>query len=401
MISIALVFDHRARTKADQEGPVEVRVNIDGVVRYASTGVKCLKKHWQHGLVVDRYDSDELNERLQLIKKNVEAEVNRCIKENEELDFSLMRQNLISVDVSGKNDKFLDWVVDAIDRSTKSEGRKKTMLTVYALLMEFGKIRTWADITVAKIYEFDAWLHTKDVIRTRAQRLGLTPADKLKDTTIGSYHSILSALLYRAYTEEKIKRIDDIPYTKLKGKFRPRENESTEYLTDEEMQKIVDFRAEKPTSQLQRARDLFVIQMYTGLAYIDAINLDLTNYKFVDGRWINNGERIKTGVAFISQLLPPVVEVLERYGWAVPRLAISHYNEQLEELGKSLGITTHLHSHLARHTFATWMLRNEAPAQNVQKMLGHASINQTMRYAKTLAASVHDDFDKVSKLLEK
>ena len=76
------------------------------------------------------------------------------------------------------------------------------------------------------------------------------------------------------------------------------------------------------------------------------------------------------------------------------------YNKHLKALGQIAGIKTRLHSHLARHTFATWMLRNGASIENVSKMLGHTNITQTQRYAKVLAQSVHDDFDKVAEKLK-
>jgi site-specific recombinase XerD len=61
------------------------------------------------------------------------------------------------------------------------------------------------------------------------------------------------------------------------------------------------------------------------------------------------------------------------------------------------GIKVRMHSHLARHTFATYMLRNGAKIENVSRMLGHTNITQTQRYAKVLAQSVHEDFDRVAK----
>jgi site-specific recombinase XerD len=63
----------------------------------------------------------------------------------------------------------------------------------------------------------------------------------------------------------------------------------------------------------------------------------------------------------------------------------------------SAGIKIPLHSHLARHTFATWMLRNGAKIENVSRMLGHTNIRQTQRYAKVMAESVREDFDRVTK----
>ena len=161
------------------------------------------------------------------------------------------------------------------------------------------------------------------------------------------------------------------------------------------------FMALRPVAgtQMAVAKDLFVFQMFTGLAYSDMRAFSLADYKNVDGRWVNMGERIKTGVAYVSQLLPPVVEVLERYGWRLPKLDNADYNHALKLLGQAAGIATPLHSHLARHTFATWMLRNGAKIENVSKMLGHTNITQTQRYAKVLAQSVYEDFDRMEKKL--
>ena len=60
------------------------------------------------------------------------------------------------------------------------------------------------------------------------------------------------------------------------------------------------------------------------------------------------------------------------------------------------GIKTRLHSHLARHTFATWMLRHGVSIENVSKMLGHTNIKQTQRYAKVQAQAVYDDFERIA-----
>ena len=101
----------------------------------------------------------------------------------------------------------------------------------------------------------------------------------------------------------------------------------------------------------------------------------------------------------MNQLLPPAVEVLEKYGMQVPQIVNAVYNRELKTIGKALGITTPLHSHLARHTFATWMLKNGAKFENVSKMLGHTDIKMTQRYAEVLAKDVYDDYDKAAEKL--
>ena len=50
------------------------------------------------------------------------------------------------------------------------------------------------------------------------------------------------------------------------------------------------------------------------------------------------GERIKTGAQYISQLLPPVIDVLERNGWQVPKLTNQKYNQLLKTIGTQLAL---------------------------------------------------------------
>ena len=84
----------------------------------------------------------------------------------------------------------------------------------------------------------------------------------------------------------------------------------------------------------------------------------------------------------------------------VPQIDNSDYNHLLKLIGDIAGIDTRMHSHLGRHTFATYMLRNGTRFENVSKMLGHKNLTQTLRYAKVLAESVHEDYDKVANKLK-
>jgi integrase len=221
-------------------------------------------------------------------------------------------------------------------------------------------------------------------------------AEKLTDSAVYNYHKCLKAILYRAY---KFGKINENPYNRLRGEFRHGDKENVEFLTEDEMKRIETLKL--PTgSILDVVRDLFVFQMYTGLAYSDMQAFDFSLCKLVDGEYVYNGERIKTGVQYTSQLLPPVIRVLKKYGMKVPKVSNQDYNRHLKSIGLLAEIHTRMHTHLARHTFATYMLSNDVMLQNVKRMLGHKSIVTTQRYAKVLAKDVHNDFDKISEKLK-
>ncbi len=71
-------------------------------------------------------------------------------------------------------------------------------------------------------------------------------------------------------------------------------------------------------------------------------------------------------------------------------------NSYLKELADICGIRKNLSTHCARHTFATLTLASGATIDNVAKMLGHANVNMTRRYAKVLDSSIMRDMEVVA-----
>ena len=401
MFSVAIIRDWRKQCGDDKLGPLDVRVTVDRKSYYISTGVKVLGKHWA-GAVVARPDADALNNRLGIIVRRVNEKVNEYIEARQPIDVSAVREFVYSgTKVDGKQDRMLTWIESQIDALQVSDGTRRHYWLLLERLKEYGKLKSWADITIEAIYDWDAWLHNTvkaQVKKGEDERNG-------SDGTIYNYHKHLKALLNRAHD---FGLISASPYDRLKGKFKKGENENIEYLTEEQMQLIMNTRP-VPGTQMETVRDLFVFQMFTGMSYSDMQAFDIKQYKEETvrdkisvektKRFVYRGERVKTGVPFVGVLLPPVVDVLERHGWQVPKMPNQKYNCLLKTFGSVIGIDG-LHSHLARHTFATYMLSKGAKVQNVMKMLGHKKIDLTMRYAKVIAKDVQDDFDMVGESLK-
>lgn len=396
MITTQIVYDHRGRTKPGAEGPLEVRVIIDRKAYYINTGIKVRKNEYKAGIVVNRVDCDVLQKRLDLIYRRIDEIINRDMEAGRKIDVAYIRRRAWEFADSQSGTPFLDWFEDQIPTLPLKEGTAKHYWTTARKLREFGSFSHWDDLTVENICQFDSWLRQQTKPQSDGDKKAKVKPEPIGVSTVWNYHKILKAMLYRAVLFD---RIPSNPYEKLRGQFKKGERERIDYLTDEEMQAFVSLKPVRG-SKMAMARDLFVFQMYTGFSYSDTQSFNIKDYKLIDGRWINTGERIKTGVPYTSQLLPPIVDILERYGWQVPKLDNSDYNLCLKALGMACGIERPLHSHMARHTFATFMLRHGVPIEHVSKMLGHTNITQTQRYAKIVAKDIHDDFEKIAKAME-
>ncbi|MBP5643005.1 MAG: site-specific integrase [Bacteroidales bacterium] len=393
MITQKIVFDRRKTASRTREGYVEVRVTIDRMTKYISTGVRVYKNEWAADRVVNRRDAQALNDRLAIIFEKVYQAATESVKQGVKLDTESVKQAVWQFVESQTDDPtFVSWCKKQIPLLGISDGTAKHYKPLITKLTEYGKMKKWQDLTVENIANFDAWLHQQTKPLSDARRKAGAKPEKLSDAAVYNYHKCLKALLNRALSFGKI---DANPYDRLKGKFKRGERENPEYLTEDEMKRFEAIILPQG-SELDVVHDLFIFQMYTGLPYSDMQAFDASDYKYDGETWRRVGERIKTGVPYVSQLLPPAVKVLEKYGWEIPQLSNADYNRHLKALGQMAGIKTRLHSHLARHTFATWMLSHDIPIEHVSKMLGHTNITQTQRYAKVLAQSVYDDFSKVA-----
>lgn len=63
-------------------------------------------------------------------------------------------------------------------------------------------------------------------------------------------------------------------------------------------------------------------------------------------------------------------------------------------IAKRSGIKKNVHFHLLRHSCATEMLRRGSKITNIQRLLGHATLNMTQHYAKTAQSDVEYEYNK-------
>lgn len=393
MITTKIIFDRRKVADRKTQGAVEIRITENRKSYWIATGIRVYRQEWAAGQVVNRQDAPELNKRLALIFQKVENEVNKYMESKTSINIDDVRRNVWMVEKSQSNElTLIHWIEEQLPMLSISNGTRKHYDPLVDRLTEYGKMTRWQDVTAENIMNFDAWLRTITKPISEARRKAGFKPEPLSIAAIYNYHKCLKALLNRA---DKYGKIERNPYERLKGVFKRGERENVEYLTEEEMRKFEAMVL--PTgSPLDIAHDLFIFQAYTGLPYSDMQAFDINDYKWDGSKWNSVGTRIKTGVPYVSSILPPALHVLEKYNFEIPKMNNSDYNKQLKALQTMAGIKTRLHSHLARHTFATMMLRNGVKIENLSKMLGHTNITQTQRYAKVLAQSVQDEYDMIA-----
>lgn len=394
-MKITTVWNHRARVNQKKEGPIEVRIAYEDVTRYINTGIHCRKSEFVHGEIINRQDKNELNTILHSVEKKIVEVVSDMIEKGETLDVAEIRRRVYRV----REDEvsIADWVEQQLPHMGVTAGTIQHYKTLIMRMREFGGFTSWKSINTENIYKWDSWLHGLKRKRTEAERLANQEARPITDAGVFTYHKCLKAMLFRA---ERFGLIERNPYSHLRGVFKRGERETVEYLTEEEMQRFIDLPTE-PGTMSAMAHDLFCFQFYTGMSYVDTQAFDFSDYHEENGKWVSMRQRVKTGVDYYSVLLPAALSILAKYNMQLPHIDNADYNHELKSLAQAAHITKPVHSHVGRHSFATWALHHGVPIEILSKMLGHTNIVTTRRYAKTLAQDVRREFDKLDDVLSK
>lgn len=366
-----IVFDRKHLSSKTKVGLVQVEVLYERKRKYISTGVKVYKDQWtDKSHVVSRQDSVSLNKRIAELKARIDSYINGLIEHDDVFDFAAFDSWLRRTEENSMN--FLEWLAQRIDgRTDIRESSKRTQRKLMTALSDFGRIRTFADLTANSVSRFDAWLHQKG----------------LKQSSVWSYHKTLRTYVNEAMRLELLTKSPYLNFKVDKGK-----TEWGMFLTEEELEQMSA--AHLPTESLERVRDLFLMQCLTGMAYADLISFDFSNARSSnDGLLVFSGERQKTGASFTIVLLPQALDILAKYNYTLPQISIQQYNMRLKVIADAAGIDKPIASHYGRRTCGMLLLNKGFPIEIVAKVLGHTNIRTTQQaYARILDSSVEREF---------
>ncbi len=366
---LRFVFDRRREATSTIPGRIELELTLDYKQKRIATGVKVLPKQWDQASGVIRHpDACTLNMRLNAVRKPVADYIARLMIDCtpfsfEEFDLEF-RKKKKEAPVS-----FREYVATRIEeRNDIREITRTGHRSLLSALDGFKHIKTMESLTVDIIREFDTWLKGKHYA----------------STTIGKYHKVMKCYINIAKGEGLIDRNPYDSFKVSKGKPKGRR-----YLTDEELSAVMEMEPFDPT--VARARDLFVFQCFTGLAYADLVRFDFNRVEEHNGKFSIRDVRHKSGEEFYIVLTKPAMEILRKYEFSLPIVSNQKYNATLKAIGAVTG--KYITSHCARHTFATMCLNRGIPIEVVSRMIGHANIKTTQIYAKILDKTIDRAFD--------
>ena len=176
-------------------------------------------------------------------------------------------------------------------------------------------------------------------------------------------------------------------------------------LSPDEASKLVEMKAETPLDMRDKA--MFELLYSSGLRLAELVSLDPIDMDFNDASVRVTGKGSKTRIVPVgSQAIAAL------HAWQAVREQIAKPDEtalfvgkngkrisprtvqlQLRQWGIRQGLSSGVHPHLLRHSFATHVLQSSGDLRAVQEMLGHASISTTQVYT-------HLDFQYLAKIYD-
>lgn len=372
-IYLCIIHNRRGQGTTKKPVSVEIRFTCGRERRYYSTGVKVCVGNWsnQSQRVVKCVDADVLNERIEICMNRAREVVNMFLE-----DDSLVMSQIPSL-MDGQGSVCMDFPSYCEDRAAKRDVCDNTRER-YMVFVRF--LRAWKHIVSfsdaanpSKIRDMNEYLHKQGK----------------KQSTIYDYHKYMKLFINDACTDGLIK-IN--PYDNLSFKIPRGEKQYVDCINEEQFEKLKNLHLSTP--HLERVRDLFLFQCYTAMAFSDLMAFDYDNCEEIDGKMFYHSKRTKTDTDFVFVILEPAVQILKKYDYKLPKVSNQKYNDYLKAIGMMIGVDG-MHSHMGRATAATLFLSKGMQINVVAKVLGHTSLRQTVRYARTLNKDVMSAFGKL------
>lgn len=392
-----MVYFSLRESKKNKKGlsPIEASVSYNGERIYFSTGKFVKPSGWNRHRQVVKGNSPEaqlINDYLVELRNKIYGKEIELMKRGYMVTVHLIKDAVCNK-LDALNDKTLMQMVSEYNEERrKLVGNGLSKATFYCF-----------DYASRLLVEFMRRKYKREDILLKEVNLGFIQSfhaflmsDKsMSQNTCTKHLKFLKSIMSMAASNGYIQ------YNMLANYKVEREPVDIDFLTEDELRKVINF--DTPIPRLEKARDFFLFGCFTGLAYIDIKTLSQEHLvKDDEGRiWIKK-KRVKTGVLSRIPLLPMAKMILEKYKGSktlIPIQDASDINKYLKDIAIYCGINKHVTFHTSRHTFAsTVTLANNISLEVVSKMLGHTNTRMTTHYAKLLDKCIGEQMDNITSL---
>lgn len=375
--------------------PIMVRIFGDGrIVSIGSTGQAIEKDRWSQEMRMcnGRTQGDKaVNFQL----KRIEGELTTIfhkIEYSDKYDIEQVKSIYLS---ASKDCKYL---LEFYDLFVKQEKERVGKTLSAASIQKYDQVRNHLVNFINESYRRKDMLFTQlNAHFAESFFHYMTTKGELAHNTAMRRIRTLKTVMFAAIREGLLK---SDPFIGFKVHFKPVDRG---FLTKTELSYLMGIRFEQ--FALERTKDLFIFSCFTGLSYIDVVELTHDKIREINGmKWIVT-KRKKTNITSQIPLLPQALAIIDKYrkkrkgNLVFPTISNQHANQHLKVIAEQCDLHINLTFHLSRHTFATMALTNGASIESVSKMLGHTNIRTTQHYARIVNQKVQDDMKELEKKL--
>lgn len=391
----ALFYLNRSKQKKNGKCPVLGRITIDGEQVQYSTGQEVAPEAWDAKRSRCKGKGDELkviNQQLEQLEERIQSKYQELLWQRGYISAELLKREVLEADTT---QGYL------IEEARLFIEEKRPCVGITLAQSTFANYGYATQLVQSYLREH---LGIED-IRYSVLSYGFIEGLALylkgeKGLSLATIQVVVIFLRRLIGIGQEKRYIRKDPFADYKAELPHR---TRRYLTTEELQRLLQTPIRD--KQFERARQLFLLCAFTGLARIDMQRLKPKHIICnPDGSREIRIKRQKTDVQAIIPLLPIAEQILDLYlhgkegdELIFPNLSVRKASFACVNIGQICRIEKGLTFHMARHTFATTIcLSNGISMETLSKMLGHSNIDTTQIYGKITDKKIQEDMTALS-----
>jgi len=301
-VQLRFVFDRLNQATETKKGLLQIEVRMTGtyIKKTISTGIHLTKNQFspKNGFTCRNHpNAVAITGQAASLFRKIEAFV---LSPNCKIIEDVKNWNKSEIETQS----VIEFMKEQLTKSNPTKATYEHHAVLIRQIERFGQIKYFSDLNYLNIIDFDLYLKTNGIH---------------ENSTLNKRHSI-----FRQYIKKAIYMgvCPKDPYFEFK--MPQKKGKDPIFLEQSEINMILNY---KPVSEkLQRVKDLFVFQMFTGLAFIDLMNFSIDYVSEIDGMKVIRSNRTKTDEPFISLFLPEAEKIADKYAYELPKLTNQKYN---------------------------------------------------------------------------